>query len=131
MSPPASLFGSTLHGSNSNTSFASDEDETKYLKRTHILSRARIGVAAALVIFALVGLGCEGHVADHYLKTNRYADVNLPLWPQELEFGPSVAFIVCDCLVLIVATAYLLLALVPSVCAALYLCRPLVHYQTN
>lgn len=106
---------SLLRPTKSNTSFASDHDETVYLQRTRRLHWARIGVAITLLIFALVGLGCEGNALSYYFATNKYADVYLHLWPKKLDIGPSVAAIVTDSLVIATAVGYLVVALLPSV----------------
>lgn len=104
-----------LRSTKSNTSFASDEDETIYLQRTKRLHWARIGVATTLLVFALVGLGCEGNAVSYYFNTNKYKDVYLHLWPKKLDIGPSVAAIVTDSLVIATALGYLVVALLPSV----------------
>ncbi|KAL1953127.1 hypothetical protein VTO42DRAFT_3562 [Malbranchea cinnamomea] len=107
MSAPASLTGS-------NASFASDEDESKYLKRTLWLHWARIGLAGLLQVIALIAIACEAHPLHYYHQTRQYEDMWLFLWPQHLEVRPSVAFIVCNTLVFVAATVYVVVALLPS-----------------
>lgn len=108
-SPPS------LTGSGSGGSFASDEDECKYLKGVRRLHWARIAVTTVILIVALIGVACEAHPLDYYHKTREHEGILFPLWPAHLELRPSVAFIVCDTLIFVSAAVYVVVALLPSV----------------
>jgi hypothetical protein len=107
---------SSFSDSISRPSYASDELESSYLSRARTLHWVRLGIALIILGTAAAVVGCESAPLHLYNETISFQNLWLPLWPLNLDMRQTNALLACGAVIMFQALAYIVIALVPSVC---------------
>lgn len=92
-----------------------DEQESRYLARSRILHRVRLGIAGTIFATAIATFACEATTMHHYNDTEWYNLVWLPLWPLNLDTRGTSGLIAGGVLISMQSLIYIIMALLPSV----------------
>src|SRR5690625_100016 len=112
--PDMSLSGART---DSTPSYASDEQESKHLKRSKILHWVKLGLSVVILGTATTVVGCEAHALRHYKETRNFEKWWLALWPQEFDLRPTMALLGAGIAIMVTVLVYMIVAAFPSVCS--------------
>lgn len=92
-----------------------DDLESRYLSKSRLLHRIRLGLAGTIFATATAAFACGATAMHHYNDTQWYDLIWLPLWPLNLDTRGSKGVISGGALIAVQALVYIIMALVPSV----------------
>ncbi|KAL4809311.1 hypothetical protein BDV18DRAFT_131756 [Aspergillus unguis] len=106
-------YANSYHGSH-NASTASNEEESSFLKRTRHLHLVRLAFAFLTFAISVAIIACEVVPYRHYKATSKFENVGLYLWPLNFDLRPTIATLVCGCIVAFLSLVFVVVALLPS-----------------
>ena len=124
MSLPEMAMPKTRSGSSS-PSYASDEQESKYLARSRSLHWVKLGLGLVILAAGTTVVGCQAHGLHYYNDTKGYEKWWLALWPENFDLRPTQALLSGGIVIMISTLAFLIVAAFPSVC----LCASIGTFQ--
>lgn len=90
-------------------------DEAKFLKRNRSLHWNRLALSSLIVATAIAIIACEVVPYRHYKATSQWASSGLTLWPLDFDLRPTIATLACGCVIALLNSVYILVAVLPSV----------------
>ncbi|KAL4970284.1 uncharacterized protein BDV14DRAFT_194985 [Aspergillus stella-maris] len=112
MTSGASLNGS-FQGSHQ-ASYASNEEESSFLKRIRLLHWVRLALASLTLAISVAVIACEAVPYRHYRDTSKFEQVGLYLWPLNFDARPTIAILACGCVIAFLSLVFIIVALLPS-----------------
>ncbi|KAJ5998001.1 hypothetical protein N7499_005603 [Penicillium canescens] len=105
---------STSSLTGSGRAYSSDMEESTFLKRNRVVHFARLGLSFLTFGVAIAVVACEAPPLQHYKRTSQWANAGLALWPLNFDIRPTIAALVCGCIVTVLNLVYIAAALLPS-----------------
>lgn len=106
---------STSSLTGSGRAYSSDMEESTFLKRNRVVHFARLGLSFLTFGVAIAVVACEAPPLRNYKRTSQWANAGLALWPLNFDLRPTIAALVCGCIITILNLVYIAAALLPSV----------------
>jgi hypothetical protein len=111
---------STSSLTGSGRAYSSDMEESTFLKRNRVIHFARLGLSFLTFGIAIAVVACEAPPLRHYNRTSQWANAGLALWPLNFDIRPTIAALVCGCIVTVLNLVYIAAALLPSVSSLIF-----------